>query len=165
MDFKYLTQLNDDIIRQYMNLTNKVIKKVHSIGFLEDLNADTAKDFLNSKITEPKSALLLVFENEKLIGTGYLGPSGYATTQHYGKISKVMVNPYIQGKGVGKIIVDELERKAKKIGYTNILLGTWDVDYIVKFYEKCGYKQVGRIPEFVKYKGKYHDSYFFAKKL
>jgi len=165
MNFQYLTELNDDIIKEYMNLTNKVIKKVHSIGFVEDLKLETTKEFLKSKITKPKSALVLIFEDNKLIGTGYLCPTGYATTQHYGEISKVMVDPDTQGKGIGKKIMDELERKSKELGFTHLLLDTWDVEYIVKFYEKCGFKQVGRIPEFVKYKGKYHDSYFFAKKI
>ncbi|MBN2423276.1 GNAT family N-acetyltransferase [Candidatus Woesearchaeota archaeon] len=165
MELKYLSKLNEDIIEQYMNLTNEVIKKIHSIGFIKDLDFKATKKFLKSKISKPKSALLLLFDKGRIIATGYIGPSGHDTTQHYAQISKVMVDPKVQGKGYGKKIMAELERKAKEIGYSHILIDTWNVDYIVRFYKKCGYRQVGIIPDFVKYKGEFHDSYLFAKKL
>jgi ribosomal protein S18 acetylase RimI-like enzyme len=156
-------EVSEEIITQYMNLTNKVIKGVHSIGFINGLDSTSSKDFLQS--IKARSAVLFVYEKNKLIASGYLENSGYLTTQHYGKISKVMVDPEYQGKGIGKVIMEKLEEKAKELGYTHIFVSTWDVDYIIKFYKKCGYKQVGIIPEFVKYKGKYHDSHNFFKKL
>lgn len=165
MEFKYLTELDDDIIKKYMDLTNNVIRKSHSIGFLESLDFDTTKELLMGKIMKPMSALVVAYDDGTLIGTGYLGPSGYATTRHYGEISKVMVDPNTQGRGIGKKIMDELEKKAIEIGFTHLLLDTWDIDHIIKFYKKCGYAQVGIIPEFINYNGEFHDSYIFAKKL
>ncbi|MFH1182057.1 MAG: GNAT family N-acetyltransferase, partial [Candidatus Woesearchaeota archaeon] len=108
---------------------------------------------------------ILIYDKENLIGTGYIGPSNYQTTKHYCEISKVMVDPAIQGKGIGKLIMERLEKYAKKAGYTHIILDTWDIPHIVRFYKKCRYKVVGKIPEFVRYKGKYHDVYNLAKKL
>ena len=165
MNFEYLKEINDDIVKQYMNLTNEVIKKTHSIGFIDGLTFDTAKKFLEDTLSKPRTALLLVFEDRRLIATGYLEDSGYPSTQHYGKISKVMVDPKFQGKSIGKKIMVELENRARELGYTHMLVSTWDIDYIVKFYKKCGYTQVGVIPEFVKYKGEFHDSHNFTKKL
>jgi len=165
MKFITLNEINTDIIKDYMSLTNSVIKKTHSIGFLEELNFDSCKNFLEQKILKSRSALILLYEHDILVGTGYISSSGYDTTKHYAEISKVMVNPNTQGKGYGKAIMIELENKAKELDYTHIMLDTWDVDYIVNFYKKCGYTQVGIIPEFVKYEGKYHDTYIFAKKL
>src|SRR3989344_9669316 len=120
MKLKYLKNVNDEAIVKYMSLTNKVIKKTHSIGLIKNLDYKSTKEFLNDKISKPKSAILLVLDGEELIGTGYLGPSGYATTRHYGEISKVMVDPSTQGKGIGKKIMVELEKKAKLLGYSHI---------------------------------------------
>ena len=165
MQFKYLRNLSDRVVKDYMHLTNSVLKKDHSIGLVKNLTHKSAKEFLKSKISREKSAFLLVYQNSELVGTGYICPSGYQTTKHYCEISKVMVDPDYQGHGTGRKIMQKLEEKAKQLGFTHVILDTWDIPHIVLFYEKCGYTIVGRIPEFVKYKGEYHDCFYFAKKL
>lgn len=165
MEFTFITALSDDLINAYATLANTVIGKVHSIGFTKELDYPAAKQFLSQKIHVPRASLLMVYEGDNLIGTGYVSPSGYETTKHYCEISKVMVDPNTQGKGIGKQIMQQLEEKARQLDYTHALLDTWDVPSIVAFYEKCGYTIVGKIPDFVFYKGKFHDSYYLAKKL
>ena len=165
MNFKYITKITDEIIFQYKELTNKVIKKTHAIGFIHGLTNESAKEFLNKCINKKKSALLLVHQNDNLIATGFLTDSGYLSTQHYAIITKVMIDPDLQAKGTGKKIMNELENKAKELNYTHILVRTWDIDYILRFYIKCGYKEVGVIPDFVKYKNQIYDSHNFIKKL
>jgi ribosomal protein S18 acetylase RimI-like enzyme len=165
MEYRFVDKVDEGMIKSYVEMTNQVLKIEHSIGFVEDLDLDFAKKFLQFSITEPKSALLMVFSGTSVVGTGYISASGYDTTEHYAKISKVMVDVHWRRKGVGKEIMKVLEKKAKEMGYTHIMLDTWDIPYIVNFYKKCGYKVVGQVPDFVNYKGKYYDSFIFAKKL
>jgi GNAT superfamily N-acetyltransferase len=165
MNFKFLSEISDKQVKEYMDLANKVIENVHSIGFLEPLDLEATEKLLNKQIKVQNSALLFIDNKEKLVGTGYIAPSGYQTTKHYCAISKVMVDPDAQGKGIGTQIMLKLEVKAKDMGYTHVLLNTWDIPSIVEFYKNCGYAVVGKIPDFVFYKGHYHDSYYFAKKL
>jgi ribosomal protein S18 acetylase RimI-like enzyme len=163
MTTQYISSLDDSVIEAYMNLMNAIIGKVHSLGLTKKVTFAETKDFLKTKITQPKSVLLFLYEENDLVGTGCISPSGYETAKHYCEISKVMVDPTLHGKGYGKQIMKSLEEKAKELGYTHILLDSWDSNF--SFYEKCGYEKVGKIPDFVLSQGKYHDLYYFAKKI
>ena len=165
MKYEFINELNDNLINQFATLVNNVIKKTHSIGFIDGLDYNSAKEFLEEFLNEEKSAILFVFDSINLIGAGCVSGSGYLSTQHYAKISKVMVSPESQTKGIGKMIMTKLEDKTKELGFSHILVQSWDIDYIVNFYKKCGYRVCGVRPEFVKYKDKYFDSYSFYKKL
>jgi GNAT superfamily N-acetyltransferase len=129
MTIKYITSIDNVVTKSYMTLMNTIIGKVHSLGLTKKLTFEETKDFLEAKIAQPNSTLLFLYEDTYLVGTGCISPSGYETAKHYCEISKVMVNPTMQGKGYGKQIMDELEQKAKELGYTHILLDSWDSNF------------------------------------
>jgi len=80
---------------------------------------------------------IIVIRNEnEIIGTGTL------INTH---IKRVFVNPTYQGKGYGKIIMNELEEQAKKNGYKIVEIHS--SLFAKKFYDSIGYKmfKIGKI--------------------
>ncbi len=83
---------------------------------------------------------LLAKEEENCVGyasyeTNYQGT--YKT-----KIHKIYVLPSAQGKGIGKILMDSIEKIAKEKGNQQLSLNVNRHNPAINFYEKIGFKKI-----------------------
>ena len=99
---------------------------------------------------EGQSIHIMVVENDEVIGIG----RAHFNSDEVAQLRYMAVNEDWQGKGVGKLILDELEKRVVEKGAKKIILHARD--NAVKFYEKHGYKVVklshtlfGVIPHFL----------------
>lgn len=119
---------------------------------------------------EKPNICLGIHENEKLLGWIGLRPMYKLTWE----LHPLVISTQYQNKGIGRLLINELEKKAKQIGIIGIVLGTDDeyfktslsavdlygeniLDEIrtikniknhpYEFYQKCGYSIVGVIPD------------------
>jgi ribosomal protein S18 acetylase RimI-like enzyme len=69
----------------------------------------------------------------------------YCTSPERAEIKRMRVHPDFQGRGIGQIILNELEARARAIGYKTLHLDTSVVQIAAqKLYEKNGFREVGR---------------------
>ncbi|HYK86374.1 MAG TPA: GNAT family N-acetyltransferase [Ktedonobacteraceae bacterium] len=67
------------------------------------------------------------------------------TSPERAEIKRMRVHPDYQGRGLGQIILSELEARARALGYKTLHLDTSVVQIPAqKLYEKNGYREVGR---------------------
>jgi ribosomal protein S18 acetylase RimI-like enzyme len=67
------------------------------------------------------------------------------TSPERAEIKRMRVHPDYQGRGIGKIILSELEARARTLGYKTLHLDTSVVQLAAqKLYEKYGFREVGR---------------------
>lgn len=67
------------------------------------------------------------------------------TNPERAQIKRMRIHPDYQGRGFGQIIYDELESRARAIGYKTLHLDTSVVQVSAqKLYEKNGFREVGR---------------------
>jgi ribosomal protein S18 acetylase RimI-like enzyme len=67
------------------------------------------------------------------------------TSPERAEIKRMRVDPDYQGRGIGQIILDELEAHARILGYKTLHLDTSVVQFAAqRLYEKNGYREVGR---------------------
>ena len=67
------------------------------------------------------------------------------TSPERAEIKRMRVHPDYQGRGIGQIILDELEARARIWGYKILHLDTSVVQFAAqRLYEKNGYREVGR---------------------
>lgn len=67
------------------------------------------------------------------------------TSSERAEIKRMRVVPEYQGRGLGQIILSELEARAHAMGYTTLHLDTSVLQVAAqKLYEKNGYREVGR---------------------
>ena len=76
-----------------------------------------------------------------------VGVSSLMINKDIGVICKMYVLPEYQNKGVGTKIMEDLEKKAKKLKLRKLrLLAIWSNNQkIIKFYNKFGFRVVGKI--------------------
>ena len=80
---------------------------------------------------------VLAFDNDKLIGIGRVVGDGAI----YFYIQDIIVIPEYQGKGIGKIIMQNIEEFLCKETNENSFIGLMAADGVQKFYYQFGYKE------------------------
>lgn len=67
------------------------------------------------------------------------------TSPHRAEIKRMRVHPAYQGRGFGQIILNELEARARAMGYTTLHLDTSVMQLAAqRLYEKNDFREVGR---------------------
>ena len=78
-----------------------------------------------------------VFDNEKLIGMGRIVGDGAI----YFYIQDIIVIPEYHAKGIGTLIMNEIENYLDKNAFTNSFIGLMAAEGVREFYHKFGYKE------------------------
>src|SRR5258705_5950357 len=89
------------------------------------------------------------FDGERLLGYGCAGPT--PTTEGTFDLYWLAVDPAVQGKGVGRTIVRDVERQLRARGARMLLVETSsrpDYSKTRAFYARCGYTEAARIRDF-----------------
>ena len=90
---------------------------------------------------EKKYNNFIVYDNEILIG----GAIGYIEYEWY-FLDKLYINEKYRGKGIGKMLIYNIEKFSKENFLVGIRMGTWDFQ-AKSFYEKLGYEVFGKIKD------------------
>lgn len=88
---------------------------------------------------EVNDVILAAKENDTVVGCLILTPRSDNKLQ----LRQMAVSGKMQGKGVGRVLVNAAEQKAKSIGYNTIVLHARVVAQ--GFYDKLGYTQVSDV--------------------
>ncbi|WP_436931946.1 N-acetyltransferase family protein [Halosimplex halobium] len=89
-------------------------------------------------------------DDGEIVATGAVEPLAGWMAERFdaaagtGELSRVRVDPSMQGRGIGTRIVEELARRARRRGYRALVLNTGaDNEQARGFYESLGYACVG----------------------
>lgn len=119
------------------------------IGELNDklaeiTGASGSKSFSIEDMKEPDSAFVLAYLEGNAIGCGAFRKASSDTAE----IKRVYARPNSQG--IGSIVIAELEKRARDIGYTRLILETRRVNTnAVHFYTKLGYQEIENYGKYV----------------
>ena len=80
------------------------------------------------------------------------------------KLHKLYVLPNIQGKGAGRLLMDEVEKAALQAGNYKVALNVNRYNRAFDFYSKCGYSKVGEEDIDIG-RGYLMEDYIMAKEL
>ncbi len=90
-------------------------------------------------------AFLIAWVDDTAVGCGAVRRMDEATAE----IKRMYVDPSVRGRGIGRMLVEALEREARLIGVTRIVLETGiRLAPAIKLYEAMGFV---RIPLFGEY--------------
>jgi GNAT superfamily N-acetyltransferase len=112
------------------NVVHKTIDEIHPKYYpksaVDFFHNHHSKENMNKQL--PNEFTLVLYENDKIIGTGTLFEN---------EIKRFFILPEYQGKGFGKILLKELKKNIEKDKYDNFVLDS--SLGAVKFYQKNGY--------------------------
>ena len=96
-------------------------------------------------LEEGRQSYLLVERGGQLVGEGFTKKNGH----RYFSIGLALVSD-ARGIGIGTKLMWALEKESKRLGATGLYLSVWSENpSAVHVYEKVGYKEIGRRPDWV----------------
>lgn len=138
-------------IQQVEQLPNKIsdlAKQAESEGF--NFVSRLIEEFNNgiNKFDQPGEFLLMAFDGDQLIACGGLNQQRSEEThgKQIGRVRRFYVLPKYRKHGVGKQLLQHLEKNAKQ-NYSALCLHT-DTQSAVHFYQKMNYVHVANHPNY-----------------
>ncbi len=118
-----------------------------------------------ARITE-KYPYLVACEDGRVLGYAYLDAYSERSAYRFTADLSVYLDQAATGKGIGRVLLAEIERRAAEMGIVNLIsVVTGENRASMAFHKKHGFAQVGR-PEKVGFKqGRWLDVVFYQKVL
>jgi GNAT superfamily N-acetyltransferase len=139
-----------------------------SVNFMSPFSKPAAEDFFGTVaqgIESGNRILLAAFTDSKLVGTVQILTAMPPNQPHRAEISKLLVHRSARGQGVGRCLMEEVERQAKSAGKTLLVLDTASEE-AERLYQRLGWVKAGVIPRFALYPdGRWCDTTIFWKSL
>ena len=124
-----------------------------SVGFLRPLAQEEARAYwadVEEALAHGHRELLLAERDGILVGTVQLELAQKPNARHRAEITKLLVHTQARRQGVGRLLLQEVEKLAQSHGRTLLYLDTREGDVAEQLYRQTGYLRAGRIPAYVR---------------
>lgn len=141
-----------DLRAAIVGLWTDVTNAGGAVGFVapvtEDEVWDTADHHFAGLAPEGPDRLLVAHETRtgRLVGVLFFESMRFGLMEHWRMLKRVMVHPDTQGRGYGVRLMAEAERVAREWGLDGLRLTARGGQGLERFYTRCGYREVGRVP-------------------
>lgn len=139
------------------------------LGFLPPLPLEEAKAYWTARAADVASgaAVLVVAEDGgRVVGSAQLELSRRSNGRHRAEVTKVMVHSAARRRGIGRALMDALDREARRHGRSLLHLDAFRGDAAEQLYLASGYTFCGIIPEYsLRADGKAHATAIYWKLL
>lgn len=150
---------------QLAELLIYVVADGASVGFLAPLSRDEALDYWDH-VLGPDVLLWAAAINGKVVGTVQLHLAIKANGAHRAEVAKLMVHPGYRKKGIGRRLMERVERAALEARRSLLILDTREGDPSNLLYQSLGYRAAGRIPGYARSSdGRLEATVFYYKQL
>ena len=99
-----------------------------SIGFVMPFEHSEAREYWLDRVAAPHAAgsklVLIATLGDAIAGTAQLDLDSMPSKRHHAEVSKVLVDPAFRRAGVGRALMQEIERRAAKEGRWLLTLDT-----------------------------------------
>lgn len=152
-----------------MNIRRTTLASPDATRLITALNAELQATFpepganhfslRDSQVSAGEGAFLVAYLDDLAVGCGAVRRLDETTAE----LKRMYVDPSVRGQGIGRALVEALEREARLLGVTRIVLETGTrLARAIRLYEATGY---ARIPLFGEYLLSPNTSLCFGKSL
>ncbi|RFM27532.1 GNAT family N-acetyltransferase [Deminuibacter soli] len=106
------------------------------------LNMMYSTEALTGQVNNKQHRFIIASENDTDLG--YISYELNYKQQPKTKVHKIYILPAAQGKGVGKVLMQQVAAIATNAGNTGLLLNVNRDNNAVQFYEKTGFEIIGK---------------------
>jgi RimJ/RimL family protein N-acetyltransferase len=131
--------------------------KLHPDAFSRDYEQDLALTIEDWRQRLGARAWFGGFEGDLLLGIAAFGPGDSSKTKHMGHLGGMYVREKARGTGMAEAIIRTLlDHAGKEVEQVQLTVNA-DNARAFKLYQRCGFREVGRIPRTLLVDGKYYD--------
>lgn len=120
-----------------------------SVGFLAPLDRGASADWWREQAASVSAGRLQVWiarDGERIAGTIGLVRAPLPNARHRAEVTKLMVRPSAQGRGLGRRLLDAVERTSAGDGVTLLVLDTESGSAAERLYRSAGWTACGSVP-------------------
>ncbi|WP_340609526.1 GNAT family N-acetyltransferase [Xenorhabdus bharatensis] len=154
---------------ELIKLLHNCVENGASIGFISPLEVNEAAQYwqgVETDIVSGHRLLLVAMEGDKIAGSVQLSLCRKKNGKHRADVEKLMVHTTYRRRGIGNMLMAELERVAKQHQRSLLVLDTRTNDPASVLYRKCGFVEVGQIPNYVMNdRGEFSGTTYFYKMI
>ncbi len=140
-----------------------------SVGFLPPLSEEESNAYWNSvldKVAQQTCVLIVARYAGNVIGSVQLELATKPNARHRAEVQKLFVLQNQRKQGIGKLLMQAVERVAQEHERTLLVLDTRQGDVAEQLYRKLGYIEAGVIPSYARgATGSLDATIFFYKLL
>ncbi|GID26806.1 GNAT family N-acetyltransferase [Paractinoplanes brasiliensis] len=141
--------LTDELRASIVTLWVDVTNAGGAVGFVAPVRRDDVEPVAEAAFAGVRAGvdhLLLGLDDGEPVALLFVVSNRFALKEHWRVLKRVMVTPGRQGHGYGAALMREAERVARQMGLAGIQVTVRGGAGTEKFYERLGYREVGRIP-------------------
>lgn len=141
--------LTDELRASIVTLWVDVTNAGGAVGFVAPVRRDDVEPVAEAAFAGVRAGidhLLLGLDDGKPVALLFVVSNRFALKEHWRVLKRVMVTPGRQGHGYGASLMREAERVARQMGLAGIQVTVRGGAGTEKFYERLGYREVGRLP-------------------
>lgn len=141
------------LLPQLTELLRDGVNNGAAMGFLAPLSVAEAESYwleVVEALKNPSRILLGALEQNKVIGSIQLDLATRANGLHRAEVMKVMVHTGHRRRGVSIALMNEIEKKARELKRTTLVLDTREGDVAENLYLQAGFVRSGIIPNFAR---------------
>ena len=147
--------LTPDLVEQVIDVWTDASNAGGAIGFVppvsrEDVRPSAAAAFAGLAGGVDRLLVAHDVETGRLAGALFFVDNRFGLMDHWRVLKRVMLHPDFQGRGDGVALLAEAERVARDWGLAGLQLDCRGGLGLEHFYERCGYKEVGRLPGIIR---------------
>ena len=139
-----------EVVPALTHLLAEAVQAGASIGFVWPVDAAEVAQYwdgVRDAVRAGHKHLLVVFdEHDQLVGTAQLEPAGKANGRHRAEVQKVIVAVSQRQRGIGRLLMQAVETRARTLQRTLLVLDTRVGDAGERLYQALGWHKVGEIP-------------------
>jgi ribosomal protein S18 acetylase RimI-like enzyme len=140
-----------------------------SVGFLAGFTLEQGRAFYESLLPELERGtrvLLAAYDGDELVGTVQLVHAWPPNSHYRAEVVKLVVHRRARGRGIGRALMERLEREARNEGKTLLVLDAVSGGLAAGLYERLGWTRFGIVPDYaLDPVGTPRDAAFFYKRL
>ncbi|KWU56563.1 GCN5 family acetyltransferase [Bacillus mycoides] len=137
----------DEDIEELSELLKTVVNDGASIGFLPPLEQKEATNYWQT-VLAPEVILYVAKISNEVAGSIQLHLVTKPNGIHRAEICKLMTHPNFRRNGIGRLLMQKAEERAKQEKRSLLVLDTREGDPSNRLYKSLDYQEVGKIPEY-----------------
>lgn len=142
-----------ELFSELVELLQDSVNGGAAVGWIETPSTKDARNYWTQvleAVGRGERALFVATDNHVCAGAIQLSTVPRQNSQHRGEIQKLMVNSQYRRRGVGRTLVQALERAAAARGLSLLLLDVRSGDPAEQLYRAAGYQLVGTVPGYTR---------------